>query len=123
MRRFVPILIIALISITIQACAPAPADVMAEKVSKVPYLDLSCEELDTELQLAQAKMEIAEEKQKSARRKSIGANVLLLGTGSFVNDVQKELAVAKGTVNALFELIEIKCVLPSIEEAEDQAPQ
>ncbi len=98
--------------VTVSGCAPAPAEIMAEPVSKVPYLDLTCDELDIELQLTQAKLEVAEEKQRSARRKSIGANLLLLGAGSLVDGPQKEVAVLKGTVITLTELIEIKCVVP-----------
>ena len=88
---------------------------MAEPVSKVPYLELSCDELDAELRVAQANLTVAEMRQRNARRKSVGVNFLLLGSGALVDGPQKELAVAKGTVIALTELIDAKCVLPEIQ--------
>jgi len=93
---------------------------MAEPVSKVPYLNMSCQELDAELKITQANLEAAEEKQRGARRKSVGANLLLLGAGSLVDGPEKEVAVLKGTVIALTELIEAKCVIPALENDTQQ---
>ena len=76
---------------------------------------MTCQELDTKLQITQANLEVAEEKQKSARRMSIVANVLLPGVGALVNGPQKEVATLKGTVIALLDVIEAKCVIPQIE--------
>lgn len=120
MKNLSILLVVSLAVVSVSGCAPAPAKIMAEPVSKLPYLELTCDELGTELELAQAKLEVAEEKQRSARRKSVGANLLLLGAGSLVDGPQKELAVAKGTVIALTELIEEKCVTPKIQEETQQ---
>lgn len=46
------LLVFCLAIVSVSGCAPAPAKIMAEPVSKLPYLELTCEELGTELELA-----------------------------------------------------------------------
>lgn len=112
--------VIAFAVLLLSGCAAAPHTIEPAVVSKLPYVDMTCDELSTELELTQAQLALAEEKQKAARRKSVAANLVLIGgAGALVSGHVEEVARLKGTVIAITEVIDVKCVQPATEPTDD----
>ena len=94
----------------IGGCATSPELIPPQRVSTIPYVKMSCEELEKELILAQETLAIYEKKQRDNRKRDIILNsIVLVGSGAITSDHESEVAKAKGTVIAIESEIGQRC--------------
>ena len=91
-------------------CATHPSDIPPMQVSKVPYRDLSCAELQHELRVATEQRDTYVRRQKSNRtRDGLLNTFVLIGSGALTSDHEDEVAKAKGAVLAIEGEIAARC--------------
>lgn len=110
MSRNVLLYVTAAALLAIGGCAAHPDSIPPVSVSTIPYKDLSCDELRTELRIATEQRDAYVKKQKGNRTRDGWLNALIIpGAGAVTSDHEDEVAQSKGRVIALEGEIVARC--------------
>ena len=83
--------------VSLVSCAARPSSIQPAAVSKIPYVNMSCSNLEMQMTQELSKLESLTGEQLSARNWDIALNILILpGLGAATGDSEDEIAQSKG---------------------------
>ena len=104
-------LITALFVFTLFGCATRPADISPSMVSSSLYSEMSCRNLELELQSRYSELETLSEQQIDDRSWDIALNIILIpGLGALTDDQEEEIAASKGHIIAIRDQLSERCL-------------
>ena len=90
-------IILTLVILGIVSCASKPSSIQPAAVSKLPYVNLSCEALEVSMDRESENLKALSGDQVSQRNWDIALNILLLpGVGAATGDSEELIAQSKG---------------------------
>ena len=104
------LIILALVLVSLVSCATRPSSIQPAAVSKIPYVNMSCSNLEMQLTQELSKLESLTGEQLSARNWDIALNILILpGLGAATGDSEDEIAQSKGRMIVLQDAYSTRC--------------
>ena len=112
MTRMISAMMLAALAFAmLVACATSPSKIQPAMVSKIQFTEMSCVNLDSELESEMSNLETLTGEQISARNWDIALNIILLpGFGALTGDNESEIAQSKGRIIAMREEYAERCV-------------
>jgi len=90
-------ILLPLIVLGIVSCAAKPSSIQPAAVSKLPYVNISCEALEVQMDREADNLEALTGDQVSQRNWDIALNILILpGVGAATGDSEELIAQSKG---------------------------
>ena len=103
-------IILALVLVSLVSCAARPSSIQPAAVSKIPYVNMSCSNLEMQMTQELSKLESLTGEQLSARNWDIALNILILpGLGAATGDSEDEIAQSKGRMIVLQDAYSTRC--------------
>ena len=104
------LIILALVLVSLVSCAARPSSIQPAAVSKIPYVNMSCSNLEMQMTQELSKLESLTGEQLSARNWDIALNILILpGLGAATGDSEDEIAQSKGRMIVLQDAYSTRC--------------
>ena len=101
---------LALVLVSLVSCAARPSSIQPAAVSKIPYVNMSCSNLEMQMTQELSKLESLTGEQLSARNWDIALNILILpGLGAATGDSEDEIAQSKGRMIVLQDAYSTRC--------------
>ena len=105
------LLLPALLAVLVAGCAAKPATIPPSMVSSAVYAEMSCKNLELELQSRYSELETLSKQQIDDRSWDIALNILLLpGFGAITGDQEDDIAACKGHIIAIRDQIAARCL-------------
>ena len=96
--------------VSLVSCAARPSSIQPAAVSKIPYVNMSCSNLEMQMTQELSKLESLTGEQLSARNWDIALNILILpGLGAATGDSEDEIAQSKGRMIVMQDEYSIRC--------------
>lgn len=103
------------------ACAARPADIAPAMVSSTLYKDMTCKNLERELEKQYADLSTLSQLQREDRSLDIALNTILMpGLGALTRDQEEEIAESKGHLIVIREQIAERCGTDSEDGGDSQ---
>ena len=103
-------IILALVLVSLVSCAARPSSIQPAAVSKIPYVNMSCSNLEMQMTQELSKLESLTGEQLSARNWDIALNILILpGLGAATGDSEDEIAQSKGRMIVMQDEYSTRC--------------
>ena len=103
-------IILALVLVSLVSCAARPSSIQPAAVSKIPYVNMSCSNLEMQMTQELSKLESLTGEQLSARNWDIALNILILpGLGAATGDSEDEIAQSKGRMIVMADEYSTRC--------------
>jgi len=103
-------IILALVLVSLVSCAARPSSIQPAAVSKIPYVNMSCTNLEMQMTQELSKLESLTGEQLSARNWDIALNILILpGLGAATGDSEDEIAQSKGRMIVMQDEYSTRC--------------
>ena len=103
-------IILALVLVSLVSCAARPSSIQPAAVSKIPYVNMSCTNLEMQMTQELSKLESLTGEQLSARNWDIALNILILpGLGAATGDSEDEIAQSKGRMIVMADEYSTRC--------------
>ena len=103
-------IILALVLVSLVSCAARPSSIQPAAVSKIPYVNMTCSNLEMQMTQELSKLESLTGEQLSARNWDIALNILILpGLGAATGDSEDEIAQSKGRMIVLQDAYSTRC--------------
>ena len=96
--------------VSLVSCAARPSSIQPAAVSKIPYVNMSCSNLEMQMTQELSKLESLTGEQLSARNWDIALNILILpGLGAATGDSEDEIAQSKGRMIVMADEYSTRC--------------
>ena len=96
--------------VSLVSCAARPSSIQPAAVSKIPYVNMSCSNLEMQMTQELSKLESLTGEQLSARAWDIALNILILpGLGAATGDSEDEIAQSKGRMIVMQDEYSTRC--------------
>ena len=96
--------------VSLVSCAARPSSIQPAAVSKIPYVNMTCSNLEMQMTQELSKLESLTGEQLSARNWDIALNILILpGLGAATGDSEDEIAQSKGRMIVLQDAYSTRC--------------
>ena len=96
--------------VSLVSCAARPSSIQPAAVSKIPYVNMSCTNLEMQMTQELSKLESLTGEQLSARNWDIALNILILpGLGAATGDSEDEIAQSKGRMIVMQDEYSTRC--------------
>ena len=104
-------IILSLVLVSLVSCAARPSSIQPAAVSKIPYVNMSCSNLEMQMTQELSKLESLTGEQLSARNWDIALTILLIapGLGLATGDSEDELAQSKGRMIVMQDEYSTRC--------------
>ena len=103
-------IILALVLVSLVSCAARPSSIQPTVVSKIPYVNMSCSNLEMQMTQELSNLESLTGKQLSARNWDIALNILIIpGLGAATGDSEDEIAQSKGRMIVMQDEYSTRC--------------
>ena len=103
-------IILALVLVSLVSCAARPSSIQPAAVSKIPYVNMSCSNLEMQMTQELSKLESLTGEQLSARNWDIALNILIIpGLGAATGDSEDEIAQSKGRMIVMADEYSTRC--------------
>ena len=103
-------IILALVLVSLVSCAARPSSIQPDAVSKIPYVNMSCSNLEMQMTQELSKLESLTGEQLSARNWDISLYIMILpGLGAATGDTEDEIAKSKGRMIVLQDAYSTRC--------------
>ena len=103
-------IILALVLVSLVSCAARPSSIQPAAVSKIPYVNMTCSNLEMQMTHELSNLETLTGEQLSARNWDIALNILILpGLGAATGDSEDEIAQSKGRMIVLQDAYSTRC--------------
>ena len=103
-------IILALVLVSLVSCAARPSSIQPAAVSKIPYVNMTCSNLEMQMTQELSKLESLTGEQLSARNWDIALNILILpGLGAATGDSEDEIAQSKGRMIVMQDEYSTRC--------------
>ena len=103
-------IILALVLFSLVSCAARPSSIQPAAVSKIPYVNMTCSNLEMQMTHELSNLETLTGEQLSARNWDIALNILILpGLGAATGDSEDEIAQSKGRMIVMADEYSTRC--------------
>jgi len=103
-------IILALVLVSLVSCAARPSSIQPAAVSKIPYVNMTCSNLEMQMTHELSNLETLTGEQLSARNWDIALNILILpGLGAATGDSEDEIAQSKGRMIVMQDEYSTRC--------------
>ena len=104
-------IILALALVSLVSCAARPSSIQPAAVSKIPYVNISCSNLEMQMTQELSKLESLTGEQLSARNWDIALTILFIapGLGALTGDSEDEIAQSKGRMIVMADEYSTRC--------------
>ena len=103
-------IILALVLFSLVSCAARPSSIQPAAVSKIPYVNMSCSNLEMQMTHELSNLETLTGEQLSARNWDIALNILIIpGLGAATGDSEDEIAQSKGRMIVMADEYSTRC--------------
>ena len=103
-------IILALVLVSLVSCAARPSSIQPAAVSKIPYVNMSCSNLEMQMNQELSNLETLTGEQLSARNWDIALNLLIIpGLGAVTGDKEDEIAQSKGRMIVMQDEYSTRC--------------
>ena len=103
-------IILALVLVSLASCAARPSSIQPAAVSKIPYVNMTCSNLEMQMKHELSNLETLTGEQLSARNWDIARNLLIIpGLGAATGDSEDEIAQSKGRMIVMQDEYSTRC--------------
>ena len=96
--------------VSLVSCAARPSSIQPAAVSKIPYVNMTCSNLEMQMTHELSNLETLTGEQLSARNWDIALNILILpGLGAATGDSEDEIAQSKGRMIVMQDEYSTRC--------------
>ena len=104
------LLLVIISALMLFSCAASPSSIQPAAVSRAPYVEMSCSNLEKQLDAEVSNLENLSGEQISARNWDIALNILIIpGAGALTSDKENEIAQSKGRLVVMRDEHSIRC--------------
>ena len=104
------LLLVIISTLMLFSCAARPSSIQPAAVSRAPYIEMSCSNLEMQLDAEVSNLENLSGEQISARNWDIALNLLIIpGVGELTSDVEGDIAQSKGRLVVMRDEYSTRC--------------
>lgn len=106
MKRVIPVFLLIILA----SCAASPSSIQPAAVSRAPYVEMSCGNLEMRMDQEVSNLENLTGEQISSRNWDIALNLLIIpGLGALTGDQEEAIAQSKGRMVVMQDEYSLRC--------------
>lgn len=106
MKKVIP----SVLLIVLSSCAASPSSIQPAAVSRAPYVEMSCGNLEMRMDQEVSNLENLTGEQISSRNWDIALNILIIpGLGALTGDQEEAIAQSKGRMVVMQDEFSLRC--------------